>query len=707
MKNKRAFINSIIVFATVLFLSLGYATFSETLAISDIHADVIISMNMHIYGLKKNELIGDATSVLEGFTDNTVYSSISLPNPDSKVVYKVSIVNMGSIEMGLFAINNLDSRLTYSIANYQVGVDKICDDYETTKCSNGSTKDLYLTIGYKDGMYDASTTSFDLNLEFDFQYFHPVYYINIDSSSYPSYIMNKGNLNINLPTGVERIKVTKNSINQINGINYTLNGQALTINNVGGTIRIINVIDMLKSHYVDGSFTLGGLTVTSTSDGIITLNGSSSSGAYVRISDFLRISNTRDELYHVSTDEVFDPIITQNSQIDISVETLSGSHNAVANDKFRFVFRGVDKAHSSANSSKYYDFYTGFFGNGNVLDNIGMASFYINKGITFDNYLFKISVTNKADNTIYDFFPNETITGQGLTIESKGDGTFLINGTSTGVSYIRISNKLKIADNRLKLYESDTNLAEPITSMISAPKTLSLYGKRLAGTMSATLDNQFRLVFRCVDNSNAISSFGYDFVTGVYGSGDIYEDVGMASLYIAPNIVFDNYQFAIYVYEESKDYKTVSFDGLELRLYSDGRYWINGKKEDSDTIYVNLEPKSLKFAASLNTVGDFSTEEPLYLKNQNLYLNFVPILTDGVTFGASSYLNFSTINFSSSTATMLKKPNIYFDGNNVLYLNENKATSYISLDVQSVILIISGPIEFSEFQFYLNRGIES
>lgn len=709
-RNKLIILGSMI--AAVLFLSIGFAAFSKELNISGFSAFVHINMDIYLTNFANYNLESDAESSGLEYTDTGLYANITLPNPDSKVTYLLEVTNMGNVEMGIYNINYLDDRLEYIIHDYKEGYDKICDDQDPYKCINGSAKTLYLTIQYKDGEYDGVNKSFDLNLDVNFQYFHKIFYVGInDTSKYPEEVMNEMPLSIQLPSDVTKLKITRNSVAMIKGSDYIWSGNHLTVNKVTGTIRIINIVDILKGFYVDSTFTKNGLTITSKEDGTFLLNGTTTSDCYIRLTDYLRIANRRDDLYNVYEYRAPYPInkiISAQDKVKLVVTPISGDTSDFGDDSLRVTLRQVTS--SDLIDDVLYDFSSGYiYKNGSndevILSNdVGILSLYSVGEITFNSYQFKISLINPDTGESYVKYPQNEIDYAGVNIKSLGDGTFILNGTSNGRFFVRLSDYLVANTSRISLYEEKEKVKiEPVNPIFNAPNMISLVGKNYSGTMSATDDNQVRLTLRGVDDSAALSSYGYDFVTGVYGSGAIDKDVGMASLYIKGGVTFDNYSFAIHLYEEPKDYQSITRDGLEIRLYDDAKYIINGTKTSDGILFVNLESSSLKFANTLQTTGDHSVDDSKYDAG-TIYLEFVPVYTDMVTFNEADFIRFQPMNFTRDVANLHSEPLIRFDATNQDYLRKKLTIGAIDTDAHAIIMVISGKPSFQDFSFYLNRG---
>lgn len=163
-KNKKVLV-SVLMVLLVLGLSIGYSALASNLNITGIVTKVRLKSDIRITSFSISS-VSNATSNYSEYNKQSVSMGISLPDEDSTATYKVTVTNIGNVEMGLFDITGLPSNLEYTLTDLELE-QKICND--DGQCKNGITKDFYITIKYVAGEYDSSSTTYDINLDFDFQ----------------------------------------------------------------------------------------------------------------------------------------------------------------------------------------------------------------------------------------------------------------------------------------------------------------------------------------------------------------------------------------------------------------------------------------------------------------------------------------------------------------------------------------------------------
>ncbi len=152
-----------------LSLTVGFAAFNASLDISSSSALLVQTSDIRVSGITASSSTSSGVSYYELYTDNNVYTSVSLPNSDSTVTYNVKITNIGNVEAALDSITGLQSNLEITLNNYQLN-DMLCDDTDNTKCKLGSTSTISMTIGYKQNGYNSNNTSYTIALDFNFIY---------------------------------------------------------------------------------------------------------------------------------------------------------------------------------------------------------------------------------------------------------------------------------------------------------------------------------------------------------------------------------------------------------------------------------------------------------------------------------------------------------------------------------------------------------
>ena len=247
--NKNIKVTIAFVIISALLLSLAYASSTTTARIENIMVSVKPRGNVTITGISLNSTSNGGTSSNEEYNVSSIYSSISLPNADSTVTYKVDATVFSASEMKLSGITGLNSNLEYSISNYTLG-DSLCNT--NGECNYGATDELLITIGYKSGEYDSSHTSYALSLNFIFE--EVQYVARIGSTRYNTL---KAAVEAvpknNTQTTVVLLKNTSEAISVVQNQNILFNLQSYVLSNNGNNPVIVN----------NGTITINNGTITS------------------------------------------------------------------------------------------------------------------------------------------------------------------------------------------------------------------------------------------------------------------------------------------------------------------------------------------------------------------------------------------------------------------------------------------------------------
>ncbi len=262
----------IIVALFVVLLSIAYSAFGTTLNISGIAAEVRIEADIRVTGISVDSYTNSAISSYEEYNVSNISMGVNLPNSDSTITYKVDVTNFGNVEMGIFAINNLPSNLEYELSGYTLQ-DKLCNN---NQCSLGIKKEFYITIKYKDGGYNASSTTYALNLDFDFREFHTVSYVDFPTDpGYPKEVISGGDLSVGFYGKVRRIEV-KIDGTTLDSDDYTFDQYNLYVSNITGNVTVTykdTLITMLLAQYSAGTT---GLNQSTTDPNVYYFSGSNS-----------------------------------------------------------------------------------------------------------------------------------------------------------------------------------------------------------------------------------------------------------------------------------------------------------------------------------------------------------------------------------------------------------------------------------------------
>ena len=269
----------------VLFITFGYSAFQSSGIISDVTATVRPEMNIRITGLTTESTSNATVKSMDYNSTSTsyvytgkVFSELTFTSTSSSAIYKVEVTNFGNTEMGVASITGLPNNLTYELDtnNYDIG-EKICDNNNSSKCTLGAKKYIYVTIKYKSGSGTNTSTNLTANFDLNFKEIHKVYY----GGDTIDYVIDGGNKVVNLgsnpPTYIS-VSGTLTS-NSYTSPNVTLNGVTsdITIEEIHKIYLDNTEIDTVV-HGGNKTISLGSNAPSSASD--ITITGTYGSSSY-------------------------------------------------------------------------------------------------------------------------------------------------------------------------------------------------------------------------------------------------------------------------------------------------------------------------------------------------------------------------------------------------------------------------------------------
>ena len=236
--NNYPFIKVILFLVTfaVMFLSIGYSQFSATGSIENIMASFKLKTDARITGIMVSTTSNGGISNAADYNYDNIYGSISLPNADSTVTYKVDATVFLGSEMSISSITGLDSNLEYELTDYTLD-SILCN--QNNECNYGATKSFYITIKYKNGGYNSSNTTFPYVLNFTFE--QASFVARIGNTRYET--LQKAVDDVpsnNVETTVVLLKNTSEVITINNGQNVALDLQNNIISNNGSNPVIWN-----------------------------------------------------------------------------------------------------------------------------------------------------------------------------------------------------------------------------------------------------------------------------------------------------------------------------------------------------------------------------------------------------------------------------------------------------------------------------------
>ncbi len=187
MKKNRVFSIVFGLFCVVIFLTIGYSAFSDSLNIGDATAKVRIYKDIRVTGVSVS-LNNSTVTDLDYDTDGI--SSKATLNQNGTITYNVTVKNLGPNPMAIYSIDtsNLPSDLKIlSTSGYDFNnKEKICDDSNSSICTLNATKTFTITIGYNN--YVSNSTIYNISLGFEFVPIYDVVYSNITvGNNYPTH----------------------------------------------------------------------------------------------------------------------------------------------------------------------------------------------------------------------------------------------------------------------------------------------------------------------------------------------------------------------------------------------------------------------------------------------------------------------------------------------------------------------------------------
>lgn len=235
MKKKKNNVNyitiiSIIIVLLVLGLSIGWSSLNSSLRI-DSATLVRIETDIRITGFSSTTGTNGGISDGADYYTKFVTGSVTLPNSNSTVTYRVEITNMqlaANTYMGIDTLTGLPNNLEIkNITDYTLR-SKICDDNDPTDCGSGSQKTFYITIGYKNNAYDANNTSYGFVINFDFKKVFDITYSGFTNPPAINTAMDGDTPTINFNSDAQSVlNITSGGVALEAGVNYSYSNRVL------------------------------------------------------------------------------------------------------------------------------------------------------------------------------------------------------------------------------------------------------------------------------------------------------------------------------------------------------------------------------------------------------------------------------------------------------------------------------------------------
>lgn len=222
----------ILTIASILFISIGFSAFNSNIMFDDLKAYIRPQSNIRITGITIDNT-NNAIANNENYNKEYVTADFTLNNKNSSITYKIKITNFNEPVMGIYDITGLPDYLTYELDNYTLKT-KLCNNENL--CNLGITKEILLTIKYKDQNIEPTISENNIKLNFEFRKIYNIAYENITNNGYPSEIMEGTTLEIAFNNDIpENPKVT-------GAESYNFNNSKLTITNALDNVKISNSV---------------------------------------------------------------------------------------------------------------------------------------------------------------------------------------------------------------------------------------------------------------------------------------------------------------------------------------------------------------------------------------------------------------------------------------------------------------------------------
>lgn len=236
-KKKMLAIFSIYIFFFVIFLSVGFAAFQDSLLMEDISARVNLHTDVRVTGFKVSTINDNAVASNTDYNYNRVYGDVILPESSSNIVYEMEITNIGNTKVGISSITNTNENLKYTLIDYAIG-DPISQDGQYTL---SVTQKILISIEYADGATPTSDLQ-SFNFEIEFRPFYTVTYHGVPGEEeHPKEVMEGTDLVITSElTDINRLKVTQDTVFLVYGEHYFYDESTnqLTVKNVAGDLLL-------------------------------------------------------------------------------------------------------------------------------------------------------------------------------------------------------------------------------------------------------------------------------------------------------------------------------------------------------------------------------------------------------------------------------------------------------------------------------------
>lgn len=154
----------IIIIGTVLFLSIGFSSFSSNLSIRDIKASVRPTKNIRVTKFYASQNQNGGSSYWDEYSSDRLVTSVVLPNANSSVTYTVEVTNLDSEYMMIENITGLPEHVRYHLVGYNL-YDKICDS--NNNCNSNIKKTFQIVLENENGYTLDTQQTIALDITFN------------------------------------------------------------------------------------------------------------------------------------------------------------------------------------------------------------------------------------------------------------------------------------------------------------------------------------------------------------------------------------------------------------------------------------------------------------------------------------------------------------------------------------------------------------
>lgn len=398
---------------SVLILSIGFSSFSNTLTVGESTARISVEKDIRIKNIEIKKVSHGAEVTYADYNVTNISTGLKLDTSDAYAIYDVTVINLGNKEMGIYDIVGINNGLKYEIVNseylsdpehnyrdYKLK-DMLYDDDDPSLNKSGAQTHLLIKVSYANSSVEPQSEPNLVNLTFDFREMCEIFYTNtfrvLATGELPEYVIKGDDLRLS------------GNIDDTTSLFVYVDGESL-IKDLG--FRVENntlIIDEILADVTIGVSevtTKYGLTISSNwlshNTAEITLNGKTTSAVYIRLRDGdTYIVNSASLLYKKSYAD--SPIYVASSSKPVNVyiqyKYLSGTYNLANGAAFTIKYRDATSSCAQVNTAELIANYSTqnfalnetFKNTGLLSKSVSQISSYSAVGNQFNNLKFVIS----------------------------------------------------------------------------------------------------------------------------------------------------------------------------------------------------------------------------------------------------------------------------------------------------------------------------